>query len=231
MKFAHATAVAAFCLVSASAGSASASLWIAELTGTVSSGVDGSGVFTAPSANLAGQEFTLQFLIDTNRGNWDRSPDYYNAYGAECGCIPGPIVITRFKIDDTIVSSKHYATWLHAEGENFSPKSPGYFGAYSEASQGYRPGRPWQSSFHVGVNMDYDPVDLDHDWATPVIGTGSFSFNGALQATGSLQIGYLKVYQVDTFVPEPSTWAIMVLGFAAIGATLRQRRAHRLDAF
>jgi hypothetical protein len=36
--------------------------------------------------------------------------------------------------------------------------------------------------------------------------------------------GYLDNYSVTTFVPEPSTWAVMLLGLGVLGASLRGRR-------
>lgn len=63
--------------------------------------------------------------------------------------------------------------------------------------------------------------------------TGSFN----LTANGSLQVGLFDTtgvasgndFAVDnirvTSVPEPMTWALMIMGFAGVGATLRRRRA------
>lgn len=53
--------------------------------------------------------------------------------------------------------------------------------------------------------------------------TGLGTFIGGLGAQGITGI------TVAAAVPEPGTWAMMLIGFGAIGYSLRKRRAHRLQ--
>lgn len=58
-----------------------------------------------------------------------------------------------------------------------------------------------------------------------VIGAGTFSL--AIQGTPGAQNGSLGgtvAFQSMAAVPEPGTWAMMLLGFGAIGASMRRRR-------
>jgi hypothetical protein len=50
---------------------------------------------------------------------------------------------------------------------------------------------------------------------------------GAIQKVAQIRIGGAERVVIDTPVPEPGTWALMIIGFGGAGAMLRQRR-HRL---
>ncbi|WP_309606046.1 PEPxxWA-CTERM sorting domain-containing protein [Phenylobacterium sp.] len=64
-------------------------------------------------------------------------------------------------------------------------------------------------------NFVYNPV---HDWTLLTISTGKFP-------GGSPGIDfYLVGAPVTGGVPEPTTWALMLLGFGGVGAALRSRR-------
>ena len=75
---------------------------------------------------------------------------------------------------------------------------------------------------HTGLTYDtanyslindfvYNPT---HDWTLLTISTGKFP-------GGSPGISF---YLVGGSVPEPTTWALMLLGFGGVGAALRSRR-------
>ena len=55
----------------------------------------------------------------------------------------------------------------------------------------------------------------------------SFAANGSVEDVRQIRIGGVQAISqaVVTGVPEPATWAMLILGFAALGAALRARRA------
>ena len=55
----------------------------------------------------------------------------------------------------------------------------------------------------------------------------AFQFNGG--GVTAADFGIDRVY-LTTAVPEPGTWALMLLGFGAVGYSLRRRRAQHLPA-
>lgn len=68
--------------------------------------------------------------------------------------------------------------------------------------------------------------------AAPVFSTGVFDLSSTPRqfTTDPLQVNYrLTVSEFVSAVPEPATWAMMLVGFGAIGATMR-RRTRRVAA-
>lgn len=55
----------------------------------------------------------------------------------------------------------------------------------------------------------------------------SFAANGSVEDVRQIRIGGVQEIgeQVSAAVPEPATWAMMILGFGGLGAALRARRA------
>lgn len=95
-------------------------------------------------------------------------------------------------------------------------------------------GRPTAFTFGVGgVSYDYatglTPKFFGLTTDTPFT---SFTINAALTTRGEIYglfptldtLSYGYAPERDGGVPEPATWAMMVLGFGGLGATLRSRR-------
>ncbi|MCW5759804.1 MAG: choice-of-anchor A family protein, partial [Phenylobacterium sp.] len=58
--------------------------------------------------------------------------------------------------------------------------------------------------------------------ARSVIQTGEVRLGGF---SGALQVAQYAAQDIRNGVPEPATWAMMIMGFGAIGAMIRRRRA------
>ena len=77
-----------------------------------------------------------------------------------------------------------------------------------------KPGTPFPPGFadlQSWTRDEMSPNNLDPDWlrvGTDIVGAGAF--NAAFSLTGST-------------VPEPSTWAMMLLGFAGLGFAAYRR--------
>lgn len=58
----------------------------------------------------------------------------------------------------------------------------------------------------------------------------SYSVAGGAASYGADRLGVVDVSNAVGAVPEPATWAMMIIGFGAVGSTLRRsRRANALD--
>jgi hypothetical protein len=104
-------------------------------------------------------------------------------------------------------------------------------GLYSITLTTSSPDVDFTSAFLAGLGGPYNLVEIDDDgtnefWrlANPVtLGASSYllTINGNNAGAGSLG-GSITIRQA---VPEPATWAMMLLGFGAVGFAMRRRRA------
>jgi PEP-CTERM motif len=104
-------------------------------------------------------------------------------------------------------------------------------GLYSITLTTSSPDVDFTSAFLAGLGGPYDLVEIDDDgtnefWrlANPVTlgaSTYTLTINGDNSGAGSLG-GSITIRQA---VPEPATWAMMLLGFGAVGFAMRRRRA------
>jgi hypothetical protein len=74
----------------------------------------------------------------------------------------------------------------------------------------------------------FDPNDTFARNMIPVVGPGTFTLR--IQGTPGTQNGSLSgnvAFTAAAAVPEPGTWAMMLLGFGAIGFSMRRRRTEQ----
>jgi hypothetical protein len=74
-------------------------------------------------------------------------------------------------------------------------------------------------SASVNASSTFSPIDLFVQ-----DGTLFANFAGVSAAGGSSVINFTTSSDVAAAVPEPGTWAMMLVGFGAIGASMRRRR-------
>ena len=82
----------------------------------------------------------------------------------------------------------------------------------------------------VSLSFNADPSDpsiYSHYSVTSSKGIGGFSFSG--EAEGNTSIDNLVASTVPA-VPEPSTWAMMILGFFGLGFIAYRRRNQLLHS-
>jgi hypothetical protein len=60
------------------------------------------------------------------------------------------------------------------------------------------------------------------------ISSFSFAANGSIEDVQQVRIGGLGTGPISASIPEPASWALMILGFGGLGLSLRARRGRRL---
>ncbi|WP_375427277.1 PEPxxWA-CTERM sorting domain-containing protein [uncultured Sphingomonas sp.] len=116
---------------------------------------------------------------------------------------------------------------------NPSQDGAGIIGDFASASPGFSVANPTSTVFSDFAGAGYlagigcAPPDPRPCTASPIalIGSGGASFGLGL-VTGE-RVGGLSHSASLTAVPEPGTWALLMLGFGAVGAVLRRQRRPR----
>jgi hypothetical protein len=230
------TGVAAALVLGSAASAATLTM---VYTGTVTSGHDLTGVFGGPDLAGAAFEATLQFELETRRGGvgfQDLALYAGNASNFGTFSIDGQAMEINDDLDSGLHSilggSNHmYIADRLPHPYDFGGTSYMYFVATRVLALSFAsPDVPWYLS---------SSYDLD--------GTGGgfltlYAFDKPSKTTlwdvgAAISLNHLKVTCAGAdcvapteFVPEPSTWAMLVLGFGQTGAAVRanRRRTARL---
>jgi len=214
------------------AGPASANIMSATYTGAFYAGKDVTGTFGAAGTSMKGVGFVYNFVYDTAAGT---VIPYIGGQALQ----PGggkPILSSTLTVLGKTVSPSgglngYYAIVASIVPDYPDPTSPynASFCSLASAVAG--------SQFVACLNTnDAIPADLE----TPFVATATMTFPGFADAAfpgGGGPFDSFQLYGEPTHlvvtkladsarpgVPEPATWALMILGFGAAGSGLRRRR-------
>jgi len=220
--------IGAALVASISSAAEAATIVTATYQGTLNSGQDWSGVFGAAQADLTGAAFTAVFVMDIDQ----------------------PTRVTHPGVSDTVIgggaNSPYVAASITINNITFD------FGPIDNGGVQVTAGNQSLNAFSQedtdGVGIDFQlsmlgrffgapaiPSLLDTPFSTDVgLTQGSFFginiFDWGTMQTVAAAHGDLAVNSVSATVsqtaavPEPATWAMMILGFGAAGAVLRRGR-------
>ena len=230
---------------------ASTTAWSKTVTVTLSGSTetinDASGVFGPAGERITDQPFTQVFVIDTDVGTFSpptpTSASYDSIFGA-----PGPFAVSgSLTINGHTFSTPgdNYSSAFITPGVGVTPT------VYQLLSDGFVPGVSADLVNQIfSLELDGSNLPLALTQSLELYGTGdasqtpfrlvtsngdvsvydSFidgvndaSGNAIVDAQGSLYPTTLTIAEVSA-APEASTWALMVFGVAAAGASLRRRK-------
>ncbi len=211
---------------------ASAKILTATFTGTVVLEVQGGdifGLFGAPGADLVGQSIVATYRIDDSKGVSSYTPPLSSViYGGPVFGTQSPITTTITIGGKTHQIAGTYDSQVNQSGPASGFPSVGYSAddrtltkdGYTDlVAYNFLNNVLTSSDYHVvptsvtGPNFSYGFVDED-------------VFVGGVW-TNAASIEWLPdsfTFSVSDGVPEISTWAMLILGFAAAGACLRLAR-------
>ncbi len=212
------------------ASQASASIIDFIYTGTVASGSDLNDTWRSGDANLAGDSFTLVFSVDSNQHTFINQTPYQVFDIAQ----PLSVVLTIGSHSETVGTyqtevrnEQRYYTFGTNHADPLSETLGSAYGTSSDNSS--------QSYVTAGVydndGSNHFPFSLTTLFDVHITATNGVLFNGgfSLGNPDPYTFGTFNITEVRSVlasgVPEPSTWAMMLLGFAGVGfMTYRRSR-------
>ena len=236
-------AALALSLALALAGPASATLVQIVYTGTVTEGFDYSGVLGTANTDLTGAAFRSVFIFDTSLGQSTSSPQYESLRGGTDYGVASPLVSSTFQIGSAIVSTRgDVAATLYAQHDGdesdveLLPSDQ-----FADAKHSTSPGAAIYETEENGAEIQNATSALPNNYDIPFsyqvapgdVTFGEFLYYRYALATQTEAYAYAHL-AVDTLtigpltdgggpVPEPASWALMILGFGGVGAMLRRR--------
>ena len=204
---------------------AAAAVKIATYTGTIASGLDVTGIFVAPGADLAGYAYVATYTYDWTLGGTRFSDGITNySYGGLSQGNGSPVLAATFTLNGVtksltgsfygvaFTSTSSYVQHLAQESVRTANTVSGNY-VYNI---NYAPGAPGS------LDSDFGPVAASGGQGLAVFNTID-STTGERLAFASANLGGDAVYSVGDAVPEPATWALMIGGFGMVGGALRRR--------
>jgi hypothetical protein len=213
------------------ASQASATIVNVTYQGIVTSDYDETGIFgtVGGSNDLVGQSYTAKFTFDTSLGTSGSNPAPYanqQAYGGTAygSGITSPVTSATVTIGSVTVSvpaiyqgivAAYQNTDGYGQQYHFARANGGSSYVYSEA---YVYAYDGSVPFTLTGPFTYTPTGQNSHlnfYSRGTDGFGSYEYTSVRASVTSLT--------VTSGVPEPSTWAMIILGFAGVGITAYRR--------
>jgi PEP-CTERM motif-containing protein len=215
---------------------ASAAIVDVIYTGTVTSDSDLTGVFgtVGGSNDLVGQTYIAKFVFDTSMGTEvNTSSQHYVSGGVGLGA-PSPAISATLTIGSTTISVP--TSW---DAEIYTHDQTAFgFGEQNHVVIDYVNNAAVYSyrdlQAYVFGSSGTIPFSLDGPFSYTIAAgdSGYLSYSGSVydyvtaQQIESLTInGDVSTLTVSSGVPEPSTWTMLMLGFAGVGWMAYRRKA------
>jgi hypothetical protein len=202
-------------------------------TGTISTGLDVTGVFGVANTSLTGDSFSVSFVFDTTKGATSSSPDRNNVYASGN-------------------SSPALSAVITISGHSVSIGVPNYYGDIYGYSNGVYSEQFHEASRVTNGNISTDShvtASISNSDATLPVGIigpptytvkppdtvgGFFQIDTHNNNTGAGQFAWGRLtpltLTVSASVPEPSTWSMMLLGFVGLGLAARRAARRKVDS-
>ena len=243
-------AIFAAAVVAAAALPASAATMKATYTGSVgtpdgsaSYGYDVAGLFIGPETSFSGQDFTLTYVYDTDRGLGYSDPTTDQIYGGTAYAIESPISYVSLKINGrTHTFGGNYSSYVQVNGHDSLDND--FYYHYAESNDEAVVDFAYMYAYS-DLNLPFgirliDPIEIDltDNAYCPICSSNCrFQFStfndlvgyNVVDAYGSLSATHLSITRVTdspdpSAVPLPAAFGPLLLALAGLGGLRAGRR-------
>jgi len=195
---------------------ADAAIFQTTFTGTIVSGNDDTGVFGTPNADYVGQSFVATYVFDNSLGNHVPNAVGEALFSGDQFGTPTALVSATFELNGHTVSFD--GNW-YAIANALSNQNGHYLIMDTPPTPTFAHGMDNQ----LGVPF---PVDVGVPFSATGHGGGGISyFDPGQSATFNFDTTSIDVRILGGAVPEPQTWAMLIVGFSLCGAFARATRS------
>ena len=194
---------------------ASAAVYTATYTGTVSSGFDSTGVFGVAATSLTGDAFTAVYTYNTALGVRATVPGVSDS-------VTGGSYISQPSVASATLTINGVTVSFSGAQASSADAEPGYVAEYAGSTV----------SDYVDNNVYAATLTATLDETSAfTVGTAAHPDYFSIAAGGQTASGAFNTdtIQIDA-APEPATWAMMLVGVGLTGARLRRVRRRPLAA-
>lgn len=210
------------------AAPAAAAVRIAHFAGTLVSGLDQTGLFGTPGADLAGAAITASYRYDTALGLRNSNPGVSEeVFGGSYFGISSPVTNTRITINGIShdIASLTTSTAFTSLGFGIA------FDSYDFEDNALFQTANGAGNFDVTTLAGF-PSALDTLVAPRAVTLSNSYFQfttfdkvNLVQSVRSYGEWEASATFSVTAVPEPASWALLLIGFGLVGGALRRRPA------
>ena len=221
--------------------SAHAAQYRITYTGSVTIGRDNGGIFTAPGTDLSGFSYIDQFILDTGVGATSFDNGLYST-------IDGINMASPLKASLTIngrtfqFGNKPLTHGSAGQSNFFDGTNHALYDEVTHFVQDFDNGAYFNYDFNRITSFDNNIVNSSSYTANLFYVVqpldrldGNFSIcegcTSSITASGNLKPQTVRIEGLAASVPEPKSWAMMLVGFGAVGASVRSRRFAAISRF
>lgn len=224
----------------AGAERAEAALVTVTYTGTVASGVDGVGTFTQSSEpnNLAGLAYKAVYVFDTTLGETFSSPGKNYALGGLRNGLQSPALSASITINgisfgfvpnnigfinniNAAVFNNVFVSLIEHRANHFAPTGDVEAAILTHNLRHFSLNEPTYPS-SLSQPFEHDVQFNEDVFAILILDYHTFANHYTAFVNATLAPSHVSIEVAG--VPEPSTWAMMLLGFAGVGYRVYRRR-------
>jgi PEP-CTERM motif len=223
--------MAAAAVLYAGLSPAAAAIVNVTYTGTVYDGYDQSGLFGPAGSGLAGSSYKATYTFNTSLGSLSSGPTSNLNYGGSSTGFASPLIGGSVTINgQSVAMPRGYSDSMYGYNDGVLSEQF-HLGSYSNFVAG--------SVYQLDLNYNYivnSLATLPADVITPfvhTVGAGdshygyfqriTFDYNAGVFTENTVAYANITTLAVSG-VPEPSTWMLMILGFAGLGFAARRRK-------